>query len=70
MTKSIILNSMLVMAIALLTLTAMVTFSPKEAKASKEAKVVYMAGNKAEGSDICVCPAISGNCVCAIVLPD
>ncbi len=39
-------------------------FLTKEASARE--KVVYMAGNFQEGTFICHCPIIQGDCMCAI----
>ncbi len=65
MKKTIILNSMLVLAIALLALSTIITFSSKDAKAEK---VVYSAG--ISRGPICYCPVLAGDCVCATVIPD
>jgi uncharacterized membrane protein len=65
MKKTIILNSMLVLAIVLLALSTIITFSSKEAKAER---IVYSAGIL--DGPICYCPVLVGNCVCATVIPD
>jgi len=56
---------MLVLAIVLLALSTIITFSSKEAKAER---IVYSAGIL--DGPICYCPVLAGNCVCATVIPD
>lgn len=70
MKSNIILNSIKVSAIALLTLTSIVSVWSHEtilAKADKSKETRYMAGLL--NGPICNCPVIVGNCVCAITAP-